>query len=386
MRRSDPEHPSQWTFSAIAFVVFAAVLGSVVSRYVGRIADRLEGNYGYVANPEGVRKFLSELDQPKFAQAGAEVIAGAKGVDSYLYRFADRCHRQKYGTAFAPWNQGQHGSCVSFGWAMGSYIGQCVDHVAGNLAELPRVVATEPIYGGSRTAARLPPVTFAGWSDGSYGGAAARWVSGRCKDKSIGGILYRDKYGDIDLTNYSIPLSEKWGAYGVPKELAAKANEHTAKAVALCEDWASLTAALESGMCVPICSNIGFASGARDADGFCSRASTWNHCMCIVAVKYAKNSGKNGEPPMRNPRDGVLVMNSWGNYVQGGKHPADQPDGSFWITRKDAEAILAQGDSFVIGSVNGFKYRDLNHIEWMHPTPAPKTVTTTASVNHALAF
>ena len=113
----------------------------------------------------------------------------------------------------------------------------------------------------------MPPVTFAGWSDGSYGGAAARWVSGRCKDKSVGGILYRDKYGDIDLTNYSIPLSEQWGAYGVPKELAAKANEHTAKAVALCEDWASLTAALESGMCVPICSNIGFASGARDEIG-----------------------------------------------------------------------------------------------------------------------
>ena len=89
---------------------------------------------------------------------------------------------------------------------------------------------------------------------------------------------------------------------------------------------------------------------------------------------------------MKNPRDGVLVMNSWGNYVNGGKHPADQPDGSFWITRKDAEAILAQGDSFVIGSVNGFKYRDLNHIEWMQPTPAPKTVTTTASVNHQLAF
>ena len=84
MRRSDSDSTSQWTFSAIAFVIFAAVLGTVVSRYVGRLADRLEGNYGYVANPEGVRKFLSELDQPKFAQAGAEVIAGAKGVDSYL--------------------------------------------------------------------------------------------------------------------------------------------------------------------------------------------------------------------------------------------------------------------------------------------------------------
>jgi hypothetical protein len=64
---------------------------------------------------------------------------------------------------------------------------------------------------------------------------------------------------------------------------------------------------------------------------------------------------------MKNPRDGVLIFNSWGNYLGGGKHPPDQPDGSFWITRQDAEIILAQRDSFVIGSVNGFAYRDLDH-------------------------
>jgi hypothetical protein len=50
--------------------------------------------------------------------------------------------------------------------------------------------------------------------------------------------------------------------------------------------------------------------------------------------------------------------------VKGGKHPADQPDGSFYITRTDAEAILAQGDSFVIGSVDGFKARKLDNDNW----------------------
>jgi hypothetical protein len=380
MRRSD------WTWSAISFVVFAAVLGTIVSRYVNLIAERVETNYGYLPDPEGTKEFLRELDQPMFRQAGAEVIAGAKGVDTYLYRFADRCHRQKYGKPFGPWNQGPHGSCVSFGWAMGSYVGQCVDHVTGGLAECPLVVATEPIYGGSRTAGRMPPVQFAGYSEGSYGGAAARWVSGRCKDTTVGGILYRTHYGDIDLTNYSIERSRSWGAGGVPKPLAVEANKHTAKAVALCEDWASLVAALESGMCVPVCSNVGFASGDRDADGFCRRASTWNHCLVAIAVKYAKNSGKNGEPPMKQPRDGVLIMNSWGNYVGGGKHPADQPDGSFWITRADAEAILAQGDSFVIGSVNGFRYRDLDHAGWLEPAPAPTDAAKSDTINHYLAL
>ena len=43
---------------------------------------------------------------------------------------------------------------------------------------------------------------------------------------------------------------------------------------------------------------------------------------------------------------------------------ADQPDGSFWIGRADAEAILSQGDSFVVGSVEGFKPRKLRNYDW----------------------
>jgi hypothetical protein len=297
-------------------------------------------------------------------------MAGAKGVDTYLYRYADKCHRKVYGKPFGPWNQGSAGTCVSFGWGMGSYIGQCVDHLTGGLEEPPLLPSTENIYGGSRTLGRVPPVKSAGYSDGSYGAAAARYVAGLKNGR--GGILYRTKYGDVDLSTYSIQRSREWGNTGVPDALAVEANRHTAKSIALCESWDALVAAIESGMCVPICSNVGFASGDRDADGFCSRASTWNHCMVACSVKYAANSGKNGEPPMHRPRDGVLIMNSWGSYLAGGKHPADQPDGSFWITRADAEAILRQSDSFVIGSVNGFKYRDLHNGNWWQPAPTPR--------------
>jgi hypothetical protein len=88
--------------------------------------------------------------------------------------------------------------------------------------------------------------------------------------------------------------------------------------------------------------------------------------MVVLAVKYAKNNLPGSPTPMQHPRDGVLVMNSWGpNWVRGGKHPPDQPEGSFWITRGDVEAILAQGDSFVIGSVDGFKARELVNDGWM---------------------
>lgn len=356
-----------WNYEALVLVVITAAVGALVARYTNVVASRVEANFGYRPDPAATKQFLSTLEKPNFQQAGAECIEGAKDEDTYLYRYADKAHRAVYGRPFGPWNQGPHGSCVSFGWGMGSYISQAVDWQTGRVADPPKIVATEPIYGGSRTAGRLPPVSFAGWSDGSYGGAAARWVSGL--KNGTGGILYREAYGSVDLTEYSIPRSKDWGAYGVPEDLAKKANDHKAQAVALVDSWESLVAAIQSGYCVPICSNVGFAATkTRDADGFLPRGGTWNHCMVICSVKFAANSGKNDEPPMQNPRDGALVMNSWGaSWVNGPKHPADQPDGSFWITKADAESILRQSDSFAIGGVDGFKYRDLNHREWLMP-------------------
>lgn len=360
----------EWRYVVAAVLIVLAFVVGIRSAMVLQTSIRDTGNYGYTPNPEATRAFLLTLREPLFRDAGRDCIAQAKGRDAYLYRYADRAHKAVYGKPFGPWNQGNHGSCVSFGWAMGSYVGQSVDWCTGKTPAPPKLVATEPIYGGSRTAARLPPVTFAGWMDGSYGAAAARWCAGL--KNGTGGILFREPYGDVDLSVYSIDRSKNWGAYGVPPELAKLANKYTARNVALCEDWQSLVSALESGYCVPICSNVGFAGQERDADGFVARRSSWSHCMCIMAVKYAANSGKNGEPPMQNPRDGVLVINSWGNYQKGPKHPPDQPDGSFWITRKDAESILAQSDSFVIGGVGGFAYRDLDHGGFFLPAQEQK--------------
>jgi hypothetical protein len=136
MRRSD----NSWTFSAVAFVVFAAALGTLVSRYVAKLADKVEDNFGYVPNPEATAEFLSQLDQPRFAQAGKDCMDNVQKKDTLLYRYADEAHRAVYGKPFAVWNQGSAGTCVSFGWAMGSYIGQCVDWKQGELPAPPKLV------------------------------------------------------------------------------------------------------------------------------------------------------------------------------------------------------------------------------------------------------
>lgn len=373
MRRSE----ASWSWSSIAFVIFAAVLGTLVSRYVSKLADRVDSNFGYLPNPSATRQFLNELDKPLFRQAGADCMRNAQKVDTFLYRYADDAHRAVYGKPFQAWNQGQAGTCVSFGWGIGSYIGQAVDWKQGELEKPPLLVAVEPIYAGSRTYGRMPPVTFAGYSDGSFGAAAARWVSGKCKDPAVGGVTYREVFGKYDLTKYSIDRSREWGAYGPPRDIAVQAAKHRALAVAQVSTWDELVAAITSGYCVPVCSDVGFAStNVRDRDGFLPRGGNWNHCMCVIGLRFADGPGK---------KDGALIINSWGlSWVTGGKWPGDQPDGSFWVTRQDIESILRQGDSFAIGGVDGFKWRKLEHKEWM--TPPPQASSKPAMISHALAL
>lgn len=375
MRRSE----NSWTFSAVAFVVFAAALGTLVSRYVAKLADKVEDNFGYVPNPEATAEFLSQLDQPRFAQAGKDCMENVQRKDTFLYRYADEAHRAVYGKPFTVWNQGSAGTCVSFGWAMGSYVGQCVDWKQGELPAPPKLVATEPLYAGSRTLARLPPVSYAGFSDGSYGAAAARWVAGKCKDPAVGGILFREVVGQYDLSQYSIQRSREWGAYGPPRDIAIAAAKHRALAVAQVSTWDELCAAIASGYCVPICSNVGFAAtNVRDKFGALPRGGEWGHCMVICSIRFAANH-KDGTP------DGGLIFNSWGErWVTGPRWPSDQPEGSFWASRADIEAILRQGDSFAIGGVAGFPFRKLEHREWL--SPEPQASRKMPLVNHALAL
>jgi len=366
-----------WTWSAIGFVVVAAIVGALVERATHRIAARVEARFGYQPDPEGTREFLSELDRPTFAAAAGGAMAEAKGVDTFLFRHVQKAHQSHYGLPWKCWDQGDHGSCVSFAFALGAYTGQSVDFVEGRMARPPPEVATEPIYGGSRTAARLPPIAKNNGGDGSYGGAAARWISGKCKDPTVGGILYRERYGDVDLSTYSIPRSIAWGRDGVPLPLAREANQHKAVAVAQVRTWDELCASIERGSPVVLCSNVGYGRAdrtmpVRDSDGFLPRGTPWGHAMLCWAVRHQKNG---------SPRDGGLIQNSWSErWCRGPKWPQDQPDGSFWASRENIQAALDQGDCFAIGGVDGFKWRELDNGNWFEPAPAIKADPSTLTI------
>lgn len=306
--------------------------------------------FGYVPDAKGTREFLRELPQPLFAQAGDDCIKKAQKKDTFLYRAAQDVHRKLYGKEWVVVRQ-SIGDCVSHGWAHGCWISSCVAYQLGELSEPPPMVCSESIYGGSRVEARGR--SSGGWGDGSYGGAAAKFV----KDWGVTfRLAYPQQDGGHDLTAYSGSVAKSWGNYGNGGQndngvFDAVAKRHPMRHVALVATFEEAAAAIESGYCVPVCSGYGFSS-TRDSDAFCRRQGSWAHCMVFCSVRYGQ-------------RPGLLCLNSWGpTWVSGPKWPSDMPDGSFWVDADTATGMLSGRDSFAVGAIDGFKWRNLHHKEW----------------------
>lgn len=337
-------------------VVFLAVLALGLS--LGTQAKPPQ-RFGYKPDPKGTAAFLRELDKPFFAQAGEDAIRQAQGRDTFLYRAAYKAHEARYGK---PWVVGRQGigDCVSWGWAHGCWMAMCIDWELGRLAEPPAMVATESIYGGSRVEARGR--SAGGYADGSYGGAAAKW----CRDWGvIFRLAYPEQDGGHDLLEYSSSKAKAWGNFGNggqgdDGQFDAVAKRHPCKHVAVVTNFEEAAAAIESGYPVPVCSGAGFAK-VRDEDGFARRSGSWAHCMCFIGVRYGN-------------RPGLLCLNSWGDsWISGPRWPDDMPEGSFWVDLDSVNGMLSGKDSFAVGGVDGFRWRDLHNGNWLQPAPAEET-------------
>lgn len=351
--RRDSSH--SWRLAAVA--VLLSLAAAMAYRELGRRPEPASaGDYGYTPNPTGTKAFLRELDKPLFADAGADVIRQAKGKDTFLYRAAQKAHLARYGKEWVVGRQAI-GDCVSWGWACGCWTSMCVDWELGKLAEPPPMVATESIYGGSRVESRGRSEGGGGWGDGSYGGAAAKWV----RDW---GVVFRQQYGELDgghnLLEYSGSRAKNWGNWGNGGEgdggkFDSVAKRHPCKHVALVRNFKEAAAAIESGYPVPVCSGQGFSS-RRTEGGWAAPSGRWSHCMCFTAVRYGD-------------RPGLLCQNSWGAFNSGPVWPDDQPVGSFWVDASVCDSMLAGEDSFAVGMVEGFRWRDLHHGNWLDEGP-----------------
>lgn len=308
-----------------------------------------EGNFGWKPDAKASQEFLNTLPARTLFEANPELREPPKVKPISFQEPTPKEPTLLYRALYKVqpgWQVGSQGigDCVSWGWAHGVDISLAVDKVTGRTSEW-KPAATEAIYGGSRVEARGRKT--GGYSDGSYGAAAAKWV----KDW---GVIWRQQYTTpaVDLTTYSSSRAKQWGNFGCGGEgdngaLDEQAKKFPATQVAQVRSFAEAAAAIESGYPVPVCSGQGFSS-TRDAQGFSPARGAWAHCMNFCGVRYNPN--------------GLLCLNSWGTkWISGPKWPDDQPDGSFWVSEATATRMLSAGDSFAVSHIKGFPKRALRH-------------------------
>lgn len=294
-----------------------------------------------------VRDYIASLTYPTFELSSA--YAAIKDIGDEVNVFFWKAEEVVLGGVLPSYHQ-TIGSCVSQGFGRAAQDQVLIDisdrrdqeHVPDDVNR-SKLVATEPIYGGSRNeigGGRL------GNSDGSVGSWAARWVQEY-------GILFRKKYGKYDFSQPDESLAKRWGnrGAGVPDELEPQAKDHPIVEVSVVQRWEAARDALVAGNSVTICSSRGFTT-TRQA-GFCKPSGSWNHCMVLRGAGVAKGNRPFG-----------IIQNSWGDNNPSGPNKLtletgeviDLPGGCF---AADAEVIdrdiLRSGDCHVLSGIRGFR-------------------------------
>jgi hypothetical protein len=307
---------------------------------------------GWVYQPEEVARVVAEYGIKSFSEV-SRVYAALYQANDDAPVFNWDAEKKVLGKILPSWNQGQVGSCVSFGYGRAAQDLMLIEIAAGQQEIWPDAeVATEPIYGGSRVEVGGGRIN----GDGSIGAWAAKWV----KDW---GILLRKRYqaaGQVfDLTTYSETRCRQYGQAGCPDPLEPEAKLHPVTEVAMVRTAQELWDAIGAGKTVPVCSLQGFTTTL--VNGFCEPQGQWAHCMAFRGRFIHPSRGKC-----------VIIQNSWGNYLPGSRSfqyvdtdgttkTGTLPDGCFCTTLGVAASMCAQGDTFVLAGLKGW--------EPVNPTP-----------------
>lgn len=308
--------------------------------------------YGWKHNPRGTEAWLNaaENNHPLFGLAGHKLIEDDDQKDTvvltdYLIHVEPDYVRGVQGI----------GDCVSWGFGIASSILMAIQRVKQRRKWQGRA-ATEAIYGGSRVEARGQKT--GGWSDGSYGAAAAKWLQ-------EWGVVTRQDYSqetgnpEHDLREYNAKKAKQWGNYGCGGQsdqgsLDGVARQHPVNTASLVTTFEEAGASIKNLYPVPVCSNTGFERKTRDKDGFLRPAGSWAHCMCFAGVRWGA-------------RPGLLCVNSHYPYVKGPKYPSTMPVAiagcSWWVDADICNQMLGRWkDSFALSQFKGFKKQKLDDL------------------------
>lgn len=154
----------------------------------------------------------------------------------------------------------------------------------------------------------------------------------------------------IDLSKYNSSVANQYGPRGPPATLLGVASFFKTSGHVRIQSTTQLRGALAHGYPAIVGSQVGFGPTTtvlqRTPHGFLHSKwfSRWAHAMVFIGVDD------------RPGRPGFLVLNSWGDvWVRGPRKFGDEPAGSFWVSFRDAAAMISYGDTYVMYDISGLR-------------------------------
>jgi hypothetical protein len=308
---------------------------------------------GWVKDEEAVNTVIKSFPIKGFEEtpAGVNVEADELPMQVFMWDY----HKKVNGSLPKVHNQGQVGSCVSFGTAR-SIENTLVAAIAnGDLRFKYNDVAEEPIYGGSR-------VEIGGGQlrgDGSVGAWAAKYAT-------IFGTLFKLQYDVLgqseDFRVYSEARCRSYGSQGLSTAFETEAKKFPVKDAVMVTTWKDAKKALAQGYAIAVCSDQGFTM-QRDSKGICYPQGQWAHCMSIDGYYIDPITLK----------EYCHITNSWGANAHTGNVGWGNPNtAGFWTDSAVVSRMLSQRDSWAFSGVKGFPSRKLNWIKNVKPNKLEK--------------
>jgi len=327
------------------------IAGCIVGLFVIPTATKETPQFGWQSKPEETAAIRESLPfgQRYFSETPAgKAVLGNEEDDIFLTDAALSVR----GDFLPIRDQGQIGSCVSFGTTT------AIEHlILIQIAEASRLgipppteyrdLAQEIMYGGSRVEIGGGRIR----GDGSVTAWAAKFAQEY-------GVVARDKYDGLDLTTYSVTTCRKLGASGVSSAMEAVAKKSPVKSFTFVRSAAEASKALHQLYPIAVGSSQGFGNSGpwnTDSLGRLKASGTWGHCMAVLGVAKLSDGKKY-----------FLFENSWSDKVhQGPKGGKNVPkSGVFFVDWDTADRMFAEGDAVAFSEAVGFPPKPNAGTDW----------------------
>lgn len=242
------------------------------------------------------------------------------------------------------------GDCVGAGAKQAMDYLQCVEAIRTGAVEF------KPIYSPYHYACgRMAPDLGAGKIRGPDGSVGSWQAEALVRY----GVLPADLPG---LEPYSGPVIRKWAVRMPAAQWVEHGRQYLVRSAAQVKTADEVRDAVCNGYPVTIASDVGFQMrpGTKDGRLVNRRSGSWAHQMSVIGY-----DGATGSEPY------WYILNSWGEDAHGNP-PDDAPPGGFWVTRRDMDTIVRQGDSFALSQFEGFKSQEWIIISRLWKSETPK--------------